>query len=212
MSITAKSSGLKEEISCFKHRRIREEACHLFFELGYERSTIDAIAQRLDVTKPFIYSYYKNKSELLYEICRTGIALSLEAMDRTCEGEKVPTERLRQLVVSVMRIIFDYQEYIVVYQREEKNLEPQLAREIRELRRLFDHRLADILEAGNATGEFSVTDSVMTATTIGGIISWVSFWYSPTGKKRTEHDVTAHVMQMVEAVVNVRSKRSGIIT
>lgn len=195
-----KASGLKEEISDFKRRRIREEASHLFFELGYEGTTIDAIAQRLDVTKPFIYSWYKNKSELLNDICRTGISLSLEAMDRACEGDKTPTERLLQLVERVLRIIMDYREYIVVYEREEKNLDPKQARQIRQQRNLFDHRLAALLEEGHRAGEFVIHDPVMTATTIGGMITWVSFWYSPTGK-RSEHEVIAHVIDMVEAVV-----------
>lgn len=197
-----KDIGLKAEISDFKRRRIREEASHLFYERGYEGTTIDAIAQRLDVTKPFIYSYYSNKSELLFDICRTGITLSLEAVDRASTGRKSATELLRQLVELVLEIIFDYQEYIVVYEREEKNLEPKQARDIRELRKLFDHKLAAILRRGHRSGEFVVKDAGLTATTIGGMITWVSFWYSPTGK-RTEHDIVTHILDMVEAVVRL---------
>ena len=203
-----KSSGLKEEISDFKRRRIREEASHLFYEMGYEGATIDAIAQRLDVTKPFIYSYYKNKSELLFDICRAGISLSLEAMDRAFAGDKTPSERLMTLVEKVLRIIVDYQEYIVVYVREEKNLDPKQAREIREQRKLFDHRLAELLEEGHRAGEFTIHDPVMTATTIGGMTTWVSFWYSPTGK-RPEHEVMSHVMETVQAVVQLKESRSS---
>lgn len=205
---TSKESGLKAEISDFKRRRIREEASHLFFEQGYEGTTIDAIAQRLNVTKPFIYSYYSNKSELLYDICRTGISLSLDAMTRVLEAEASPSDRLRQLVERVLRIIFDYQEYIVVYEREEKNLDPAQAREIRELRKLFDHQLADILEQGNRAGEFSIADPVMTATTIGGMITWVSFWYSTRGK-RSEYEIIAHIEDMVDAVVRRKSARKS---
>jgi AcrR family transcriptional regulator len=199
-SVDAVPSGLKEEISDFKRRRIREEAGHLFYEHGYEGATIDAIAQRLDVTKPFIYSYYKNKSELLFDICRTGISLSLDAMDRAHEGQLSPAERLRLLVDRVMRIIFDYQEYIVVYVREEKNLDAGLARQIREQRNLFDHRLAELLKAGHRAGEFVIRDPVLTATTIGGMMTWVAFWYSPSGK-RSEVEIVSHLMAMIEAVV-----------
>jgi len=59
--VVSAPGGLKEEISDFKQRRIREEASHLFYQHGYEGATIDAIAKRLDVTKPFIYAHYKNK-------------------------------------------------------------------------------------------------------------------------------------------------------
>jgi AcrR family transcriptional regulator len=193
-------TGLKEELSDFKRRRIREEACHLFYENGYEGTTIDAIAQRLDVTKPFIYSYYKNKSELLFDICRTGIALSLQAMDQTMDDHKPAGETLKLLAERVLKIIIDYQEYIAVYEREEKNLEPELAREIRKQRNLFDHRMAELLQKGHDDGEFVIQDPVMTATTIGGMMTWVAFWYSPNGK-RTELEVITHVMLMIDSVV-----------
>ena len=68
-----KSTQLKDEIAAYKRRRILEEASHLFYTHGYETTTLDAVAEQLNVTKPFIYSYYKNKGELLYEICQTGI-------------------------------------------------------------------------------------------------------------------------------------------
>ena len=203
-SVDAAPTGLKEEISDFKRRRIREEACHLFYEHGYEGATIDAIAQRLDVTKPFIYSYYKNKSELLFDICRTGISLSLDAMDQADQGQLTPAERLRLLVDRVMRIILDYQEYIVVYVREEKNLDAGLARLIREQRNLFDHRLAELLKAGHEAGEFVIRDPVLTATTIGGMMTWVAFWYSPSGK-RSEVEIVSHLVAMVDSVVRGRA-------
>lgn len=203
--VNNESSGLKEEISDFKRRRISEEACHLFYRHGYEGATIDAIAQRLDVTKPFIYSYFKNKSELLFEICETGIGLSLQALKLTEQEPRTPTERLKLLVDRVMRIIIDYQEYIVVYEREEKNLDPKVARSIRQERNLFDHRLAALLEEGTSAGEFDILDPMMTATTISGMMTWVAFWYSPQGKwSKTE--IIAHVMSMIEAVVKGRAE------
>jgi AcrR family transcriptional regulator len=198
--VTKEAGGLKEEISDFKRRRIREEACHLFYRFGYEGATIDAIAQALDVTKPFIYSYFKNKSELLFEICKTGIELSLEAMDQANIETRTPKERLKLLADRVMRVVIDNQEYIVVYVREEKNLEPLLARKIREQRSLFDHRLATLLEEGNKSGEFSIRDPDMAATTIGGMMTWVSLWYTPRGKW-SEAEIITHVMSMIDAVV-----------
>lgn len=194
------AAGLKSEISDFKRRRIREEACHLFYRHGYEGATIDAIAQHLDVTKPFIYSYFRNKSELLFEIARTGIDLSLAAIDQVLTENRPAGERLKLLIDRVMRIIIDNQEYIVVYEREEKNLEPELARKIREKRSLFDHKLADLLAAGLETGDFVIRDPAMTATTISGMMTWVAFWYTPAGKW-SEAEIITHVMSMIAAVV-----------
>ncbi|MEO0572129.1 MAG: TetR/AcrR family transcriptional regulator, partial [Bacteroidota bacterium] len=116
--------SLKSELALFKRRRIREEAARLFFSQGYENSSIDAIAERLQVTKPFIYSYYKNKGEILYDISRLGISESLKVLDECLAVSGSSWDRLKMIVDRVTRLILDNDESIVVYLREEKNLEP----------------------------------------------------------------------------------------
>lgn len=199
-------SNLKHEVTDFKRRRIREEASHLFFQLGYEGTTLDAIAQRLDVTKPFLYTHYANKAELLHDICRTGILQSLAAIEPILDDSTATaTERLGRLVEAVLAIIFDYQEFIVVYEREEKNLDEMQAREIREHRSLFDHKLATLLEQGRRSGEFEVFDAVLTANTIGGMMTWVALWYR-AGGKRTRHQIISHTLRMVFSAVGAGQK------
>ena len=178
---TRGDASLKEELAQFKRRRIREEAAHLFFQVGYESATIDAIAERLQVTKPFIYSYYKNKGEILFDISRLGISVSLEALQACMAEEGTHWERLKLIIDNVTRLIVANEENIVVYLREEKNLEGKAAREIRELRSLFDHQIAQLLIDGNEAGEFAVENTGITATIIGGMRSWVALWHHPDG-------------------------------
>jgi len=192
--------ALKDEVSDFKRRRIREEACRLFYQEGYENATLEAVAKRLQITKPSIYQHYANKGELLFDICKTGISLSLEAVEQAVALRTTPLRRLMALTESVLKIIFDYQEFIVVYTREEKHLDRAQARAIRELRSAFDHKLGTLLAQGSAAKELSVEDPVLTATTIGGIMTWVSLWYSPSGK-RTQVEITTHIKEMILRLV-----------
>ena len=191
---------LKDEVSDFKRVKIREEACNLFYELGYESTTLDTLARRLKVTKPFLYEHYDNKGELLFDICRTGIALSLDAVSAACSQPRSSTERLQCLAESVLEVIFEYQKSIVVYAREEKNLRDEQAREIREQRKLFDHQLAELLREGDRTGDFQVSDPLLTANTIGGVVTWVALWYSPDGK-RTKLEILSHILEMIFTIV-----------
>ncbi|WP_439100406.1 TetR/AcrR family transcriptional regulator [Congregibacter sp.] len=193
--------GLKGELATFKRRRIREEAAHLFFQQGYESATIDAIAERLKVTKPFIYSYYKNKGDILFDISKLGITLSLEAQEICLASPGSPWDRLKLTVDNVTRLILANEENIVVYLREEKNLEGPAAREIRELRSLFDHRIAALLLEGSESGEFTVDNPGLTATTIGGMMSWVALWYTPGGHW-SETEVLATLIQNVARIVH----------
>ena len=195
-----KSTQLKDEITAYKRRRILEEASHLFFTNGYEATTLDAVAEQLYVTKPFIYSYYKNKGELLYEICQTGIQLSLTVLEEALSIEGTATERLKMVAERVARIIIENQRYISVYLREEMSLEPEDARRIRDLRHQFDLQLSDLLEKGKRTGEFDIQHPSRTAIWVSGLLTWIALWYHDGGHwSATEvvMDAINMVMKMV---------------
>jgi AcrR family transcriptional regulator len=195
-----KPAELKAEVQEFKRRRILEASRELFFALGYEATTLDAIAEALQVTKPFIYSYFKNKSEILRAICEIGIGSSLEALDEALATSSPPREKLRMIVESVTAIIIKNQKYIVVYEREEKNLQPKDAKQLMSLRKEFGVRLARLLEAGAKAGDFEVEDSLLTAVLIGGLVTWVSSWYRPLGRW-SQTDVIMHVTRNIERMV-----------
>ena len=195
-----KSTQLKDEITAYKRRRILEEASHLFFANGYETTTLDAVAEQLNVTKPFIYSYYKNKGELLYEICQTGIQLSLTVLEEALSIEGTATEQLKVVAERVARIIIENQRYISVYLREEMSLEPEDARHIRELRHQFDLQLSELLEKGKRTGEFDIQHPSRTAIWVSGLLTWIALWYHDGGHwSATEvvMDAINMVMKMV---------------
>jgi AcrR family transcriptional regulator len=191
---------LKTEVQEFKRLRILEEARELFFLQGYEATTLDAIAERLNVTKPFIYSYFKNKSEILNAICHVGISRSLAALDEALASGLAPRETLRLVVEQVTSIVIAHQKYLVVYLREEKNLDTQDAKHLLELRKEFGVRLAKLLDAGNAARVFDVDDSLLTAVSIGGMITWISTWFRSRGHW-SQSEVTLHMVKKVERMV-----------
>jgi AcrR family transcriptional regulator len=205
MSMAIKPSELKTQVQEFKRQRILEEARELFFANGYEATTLDAIADGLKVTKPFLYSYYKNKSEILNAICEVGIRSSLQALDESLATNLSPRDKLKVIVEQVTAIVIKDQKYIVVYEREEKNLEPKKSKHLMSLRRDFGVRLAHLLEEGTKSGEFDVADPMLTAVSIGGLITWVASWYRPTGHW-SQTDIILHMLQNVDRMVGVHDR------
>jgi len=195
-----KAPQLKTEVQEFKRLRILEEARELFYLQGYEATTLDAIADRLKVTKPFIYSYFKNKSEILNAICHVGISRSLASLDEALASGLAPREMLRHIVEQVTSIVLANQKYIVVYLREEKNLEKKEARELLALRKEFSVRLAKLLEAGTLSNEFDVDDALLTAVLIGGMITYVATWHRPHGRW-PQSEISLHMIKKVERMV-----------
>ena len=184
------TSELKSEVVAFKRRRILEVAAHLIYEKGYEGTRLDEIAANLQVTKPYLYSYFKNKAEILFEICQTGIRLSLDELDAALALDASPARRLQEGVERVAHVVIDKREYVVVYEREEKNLDPEDAQRIRDMRHQFDQRLSALLKEGVECGDFEVEDYSVAATTIGGIVSWLPNWYVAGGRLSADQVVT----------------------
>lgn len=177
----AQSSTLKGEVVALKRKRIVDAARRLFYEKGYERTTLDDIAERLEVTKQFIYSYYKNKAEILHEISMQCITECLKAQSRLLASRLPIPEKLARIVDEVAQVIINYQAQTIIYLREEMNLDPEVARTIREQRNEFDHRIMSLLKEGMRTGDFHLADERIAARCIGGMLVWCALWYRDLG-------------------------------
>lgn len=174
--------AIRDELRAFRRDRILLEAAELFYERGYSGTTLDAIAERLQVTKPFIYYYCHNKMELLVDICaRTG-DVTEDAVDRAVAAGGPPRQRLTNFVRNFMRAQVENQRLVAVFFREERNLPDDVRGRINSVRGNFDARLAQVLEDGVKDGSFKVQDVRLAALAIGGMMAWSFTWYKPDGR------------------------------
>lgn len=173
---------MREEISAYKRDRILAEAVKLFYERGFSGTTLDDIAGKLGVTKPFIYTHFRSKVELLEAVCRPTIEMSLDAISRAAEQPGSPSERLFDGIVTFTKVVLQRQANIAVYFREEKHFSEAGLAEINALRKRFDRVLSGLLEEGSRAGDFKVEDVRVAALAIGGMVSWAYTWYQPDGR------------------------------
>ena len=61
---------LKDEL----RHRILVEAEHLFLQFGYDRTSMQTIADKVNISKSNLYHYFKSKEELFYELTDTAAA------------------------------------------------------------------------------------------------------------------------------------------
>jgi AcrR family transcriptional regulator len=194
---------MREEILAYKRERILEEAVKLFYERGFNATTLDDIAAELGVTKPFIYTHFRSKVELLAALCKPTIELSLGAVVEAARMQGTPTERLYRAMVDFTKVVLHRQANIAIYFREEKNLTHQALEEINALRKQFDRVLSQLLREGVAAGEFQVPDVNLTALAIGGMISWAYTWHRPGGRLPLD-EMGAHMACLTLQMVGVR--------
>ncbi|HTJ62675.1 MAG TPA: TetR/AcrR family transcriptional regulator [Alphaproteobacteria bacterium] len=193
---------MRDEITAYKRERILEEAVKLFYERGFSGTTLDDIAGKLGVTKPFIYTHFRSKVELLEAVCRPTIEMSLDAIANAAAETGSPAERLYNGIANFTKVILQRQGNIAVYFREEKHLSEQGLAEINALRKRFDRVLSELLQEGADSGAFRISDIRVAALAIGGMVSWAYTWYQPGGRLSFDEIAAklAHFgMQMVEA-------------
>jgi AcrR family transcriptional regulator len=200
--------AMREEILAYKRERILEEAVKLFYERGFTGTTLDDIAAELGVTKPFIYTHFRSKTDLLAALCKPTIEMSLEAVSGAANSPGSPTARLHSAIVDFTQVVLSRQANIAIYFREEKNLAPDALAEINALRKKFDRVLSNLLTEGVAAGEFDISDVNLTALAIGGMISWAYTWHRQEGRLALE-DMCQRMADLALQMVGVRSKVSA---
>ena len=89
---------IRDAVSKLKRERIIAVAVDLFYNQGFNNTTLEAVAEKINVTKPFIYSHFKSKNDLLAEICARGIRASLEVLNQVVALDSSPTDKVRALM------------------------------------------------------------------------------------------------------------------
>jgi len=201
MADSGVTTSIKSEVAALKRARILTAASELFYEQGYENTTLDAIGERLGVTKPFIYSHFSSKAEILAVICAQGISQSQDAMDSVLPLDLSPIEKLRELARRFVLAVLTSQMQIAIFTREEKHLSAEDFERINVMRRDFDKKLTTLLRLGVATGDFRLSDPHIAALSIGGMISWAYVWYRPNGRLSLE--------QVAEEMANLIMAMAG---
>lgn len=194
--------AIKDEVVAFKRERIVDAAVDLFYAHGYDNTTLDAVARRLGVTKPFIYSYFESKADLLSEICSRAIRSSLDAVDAVLAENQSPVCQLDAFSRKFTCAVLGSQKHMAVFAREEKNLTRTEFERIANMRRKFDRKLTGLLERGAAKGEFLVTDPRLVALAIGGMVSWSYAWYRSNGRL-TPDEVAEQMASLILRMVRV---------
>jgi len=204
---------MREEILAYKRERIIEEAVKLFYARGFTGTTLDDVAAELGVTKPFIYTHFRSKVELLAALCTPTIEMSLAAVENAAKGAGTPMERLHRAVVDFTHVVLSRQANIAIFFREEKNLAPEALAEINTLRRKFDRVLSQLLAEGNAAGAFQIADVNLASLAIGGMISWAYTWHRPSGRLKLEelcNRMADLALQMVGAKIPSPAERERV--
>jgi hypothetical protein len=150
--------AIRDELKAFKKERILETAERPFDGRGLRATRLDAIAESLDITKPFIDGVCERKVDILVDIDRRAVNRSLEAIRSVPQEGGAPSRQLHRFALQFTEAVIANQPGVAAFFREEAPVPPQSARRIDDLKGRFDDERAALIGEGVAAGEFRVED------------------------------------------------------
>lgn len=137
-----------------RYNELIEASARLFQVKGFDRTTIDDIAERLEISVGAIYRYVKRKEDiLLLTLARTLWRFQDLVHDPSREDEE-PEQRLRDLMRAYYRIIADDVPSSLLAYRESYVLEGEGLQLIQRLELETKRVFEEILEEGIRRGSF----------------------------------------------------------
>ncbi|MBI5133041.1 MAG: TetR/AcrR family transcriptional regulator [Rhodopseudomonas palustris] len=179
-------SDIRGEMQEFRRGKILDAASVLFYEKGYNGTTIDDIAARIGVTKPFIYNCFASKAELLTDVCNRTTAFAADLAQKVQASPGEPRDKLHRFARELTLRIIEGRIYLAVLFREEKHLPKESLAALKRDRKRFNAALSSLLEDGRKAGEFSFGNTEITLQAITGMTTWIFSWYQPSSSISAE--------------------------
>jgi AcrR family transcriptional regulator len=163
-----------------KREAVLKTAAQLFLEKSYGRTSLNDVAERLKITKPALYHYFRNKEEILLECYRIGTGLIEEILNDIaahCGTGLAKVEAFIYSYANVMTVNFGR----CVMRLDDGDLSSDALGEVRNYKRKIDRRLRSFIQEGIEDGSITPCDPKIAAFSIAGALNWICQWYEPEG-------------------------------
>jgi AcrR family transcriptional regulator len=169
-------------------RRARDEkrdavlrtAVQLFLEQGYHRATLNEVAERLNITKPALYNYFRGKDEILFECWALGQERVDEFIAEIGVAGGSGLVRLRKLVHAYAEVMAtDFGASLVRF--DPRDLTEKNSKTVRAAKKGIDRTFRQYITEGIADGSIKPCDAKLSAFAIAGSLNWIGHWYQRNG-------------------------------
>ncbi|MGW4532985.1 TetR family transcriptional regulator [Nocardia sp. NPDC004340] len=183
--------------------RLLDAAIVAFAERGFHGSTTRDITSIAGLSTAAIYVHHRSKEELLYQVSRAGHENTLARLRDALSSSDDPVEQL----VAVMRdFAIDHARghtgaRVVNY--ELAALSPEHQREIKDVRRVIDTEMRQLIERGVAAGVFDNPNPRMAAVALLSLGIDLARWYRDDGPLSPE-EIGDYYVDLALRIVGAR--------
>ena len=182
MTMPAPVTMAGERNDAFEARRLEilRGAATAFAEEGYHQTSVNNLAERLNVSKPVLYYYAKNKDDLLFQ-CGGIARRELTEAIRAAEAAKLSgAGRLRRFFSAYTGIMCGaFGRCLALVDHRALALDSR-AKDI-DSRRDMEAAVRQMIVAGQSDGSIGPCDATLAARALFGAFNGIPRWFRPEG-------------------------------
>lgn len=152
----------------------------MFRDRGFADTGMRDIADAAGLSPANLYHYFKGKDEILFYCQDRALDRMLEGIGRARRRRGPVPDRLREVLVSHLRVLLDEIEGATAHLQTD-SLSPLLRARIVRKRDAYEQALRGLIATGIARGECVAADPAVAARAMLGALNWTVTWFNHAG-------------------------------
>jgi AcrR family transcriptional regulator len=165
---------------------ILEAATQIFGQKGFHATSMQDIAEAVNLQKASLYYHISSKQEILVEVLDRAIDLLIERMQEVMASPLPSDKKLRRAMQVYLCSLLEHRDVAAVLLMEHRSLEPELLARHIPRRDCFEALWRDLLQEGVSNQVFFCEDPALASRAILGVMNWAITWYRPDGSLSAE--------------------------
>jgi AcrR family transcriptional regulator len=189
-----------------KREAVLRTAVQLFLEQGYHRATLNEVAERLNITKPALYNYFRGKEEILFECWMLGQERVNELVAEIAAAGGTGLTKLRKLIRAYAAVMTtDYGASMVRF--NPRDLSDKNSKIVLAAKKSIDRTFRSYIAEGIADGSIKCCDPKLSAFAIAGSLNWIGHWYQRGGTWSPESIAEEFADRLTEGLANRQARK-----
>lgn len=174
---------------------VADTAATLFSEGGFEAVSVEAVAERLAVSRATLYRTVPTKNHLLEILFRRCTKQAQQAVMQLLEKQLEPADELAEMIRLHVSTAIEIRRYLVVF-FSGAGLPTESQERWREFTQEYEQLWLRVVSRAIAAGILPEADPLLIARLLFGMLIWVSRWYRGD-ESYTSEEISQAILQLV---------------
>lgn len=157
------------------------KAAQIFHDRGYDATSMNDLAEALDITKAGLYYYIQSKEDLLFRIINYGLDWLDREVVEPAKAIDDAEERLSFVIRQHGGEMIKGVQAIPILTDESSSLSPKLRKQIDNRKRRYFDLVRGTLDELKRKGKLRNLDTTVATFSLFGMLLWLPRWYKPGG-------------------------------